>query len=139
MSDESARRAASLRQALELALEQATPLHRKIRGTYARLAEHTSVDNELELARGQDPRFDAHLVRVKEALTSSSDPEVSARRLVETLALALQGSLLVRVAPAEVAEAFCASRLGRDSGFEYGTLPAGTNFDAIIARSLPRA
>jgi putative acyl-CoA dehydrogenase len=36
-----------------------------------------------------------------------------------------------------VADAFCASRLGGDGGLEYGTLPAGTAFQAIIARSRP--
>jgi putative acyl-CoA dehydrogenase len=50
------------------------------------------------------------------------------------MALCLEGSLLVRTAPAAVADAFCASRLGSEGGLEYGTLPAGTDFDAIIAR-----
>jgi putative acyl-CoA dehydrogenase len=93
---------------------------------------------ELELARGADDRLDAHLERVKASLASRDQVEVRARRLVEALALALQGSLLVRSAPPEVAEAFCASRLGGDRGLEYGTLPPGTKFDAIIARTLPR-
>ena len=51
--------------------------------------------------------------------------EAGARRLVERLALALQASLLVRHAPAEVADAFCATRLGGEGGRAYGTLPAG--------------
>ena len=38
--------------------------------------------------------------------------ETRARRLVEGLALALQGSLLLRGAPPAVADAFCAARLG---------------------------
>jgi putative acyl-CoA dehydrogenase len=54
------------------------------------------------------------------------------------MALCLQGSLLVRHAPTAVADAFCAARLGADGGLEYGTLPAGTDFEAIIARGLPR-
>jgi uncharacterized protein YndB with AHSA1/START domain len=41
-----------------------------------------------------------------------TDPEFKARRMVEELALALQASLLVRHAPAAVADAFCAGRLG---------------------------
>ena len=48
-----------------------------------------------------------------------------ARRIVERMALALQGSLLVRHAPAAVADAFCASRLAGDGGLAFGTLPAG--------------
>ncbi len=67
-----------------------------------------------------------------------SDPatlEMRARRVVESMALCLQGSLLVRNAPPAVADAFCASRLGGDAGLEYGTLPAGSDFEGIISRS----
>jgi putative acyl-CoA dehydrogenase len=92
---------------------------------------------ELELARGGDARLDAHLDRTKAALQPSADMETRARRMVEMLALALSGSLLVRGAPSEVADAFCASRLGGDWGLEYGTLPAGVDFDAIIERARP--
>ena len=47
---------------------------------------------------------------------SFDDLEQRARRVVEQLALVFQGSLLVRHAPAAVADAFCASRLGGDWG-----------------------
>ncbi len=60
-----------------------------------------------------------------------------ARRLVERLALALQASLLVRHAPAEIADAFCASRLAGDGGRAFGTLPPGTDFKTILERVLP--
>jgi len=53
-------------------------------------------------------------------------------RLVERLALALQGSLLVRFSPPAVADAFCATRLAGDGGQVFGTLPPGVDFDAII-------
>jgi putative acyl-CoA dehydrogenase len=78
--------------------------------------------------------------RVGELEGQFSDPqtlETRARRVVESMALCLQGSLLVRHAPAAVADAFCASRLSGEGGLEYGTLPAGSDFEAIIARSLP--
>jgi putative acyl-CoA dehydrogenase len=58
---------------------------------------------------------------------------------VESMALALQGSLLVRHGDPAVADAFCASRLGRDGGLEYGTLPAGSDFEAILARGRVQA
>ena len=51
--------------------------------------------------------------------------ESRARRVVERMALALQGSLLVRYGDEAVADAFCASRLGGDWGHAFGTLPAG--------------
>jgi len=107
---------------------------------------------ECELAAGAEPRFDAHLRRLREALAGVSadagvggphphagggDPQFQARRLVEELALALQASLLIRHAPPAVADAFCASRLAGEGGRVYGTLPAGVDARAIIARALP--
>jgi putative acyl-CoA dehydrogenase len=55
------------------------------------------------------------------------------------MALALQASLLVRHAPAAVADAFCAARLAGEAGHEYGTLPAATDFAAILDRHRPAA
>ena len=49
--------------------------------------------------------------------------------------MALQASLLVRHAPHEVADAFCASRLG-GSGRAFGTLPGGVRAEAIVERAL---
>ena len=60
--------------------------------------------------------------------------ESRARPLVERMALALQGSLLVRFGDEAVADAFCASRLAGDWGHAFGTLPAGTDFTRIIHR-----
>jgi putative acyl-CoA dehydrogenase len=57
--------------------------------------------------------------------------------VVEGMALALQGSQLVRHGEPAVADAFCASRLEGDWGGAFGTLPAGTDFDGVIGRSLP--
>jgi putative acyl-CoA dehydrogenase len=64
--------------------------------------------------------------------------EWTARRCVERLAFALQASLLVRHAPAEVSDAFCATRLGNEGGRAYGTLPPGTETAAIVERHRPR-
>jgi putative acyl-CoA dehydrogenase len=84
---------------------------------------------ECELARGADARLDAHL----DALAMPADAW-GARRAVEDLALAFQASLLVRFAPPAVADAFCASRFA--GGRVYGTLPAGVDGAAIVARAL---
>ncbi|WP_228941668.1 acyl-CoA dehydrogenase family protein [Nocardioides sp. Leaf374] len=91
---------------------------------------------EVELAAGADRRFDDALARLKKELTSFDDLEVRARRVVEQLALVLQGSLVVRHAPAAVADAFCASRLGRDWGGALGTLPPGLDLDPVVERAL---
>ena len=57
--------------------------------------------------------------------------------LVESLALALEASLVVRHAPPAVADAFCASRLEGDGGRTFGTLPASADLAAIIRRAWP--
>ncbi len=92
---------------------------------------------EVEQARGADARLDARVDRLKRRFADPATLEARARRVVEEMALCLQGSLLVRHAPSAVADAFCGSRLGEDGGLEYGTLPADSEFDAIIARALP--
>ena len=93
---------------------------------------------ELEKARGGDKRLDARIDTLKDELARTDDVETRARRVVEKMALALQGSYLVRHAPPAVADAFCASRLDGDKGSEYGTLPTGLDFDAIISRATPK-
>ena len=82
-------------------------------------------------------RLDAHLDGLKQRLggLGQNDPQFAARRVVEDMGLALQGSLLVRHAPAPVADAFCASRLAREGGHAWGTLPAGTDAKAIVDRA----
>jgi len=93
---------------------------------------------EVELAGGADARLDAHVERLKSQFADPTTLESRARRVVEGMALALEGSLLVRGAPPAVADAFCAARLGGDGGLEYGTLGAGSDFRAIIERSRPQ-
>lgn len=90
---------------------------------------------EFALARGADRRFDRHLDRVEAGIRDLGDAEPRARALVESMALALQASLLIRSAPSAVADAFCASRLD-ESGSLFGTLPSGAaDFDAILERA----
>ena len=93
---------------------------------------------ECELARGGDPRLDAHLDALPGTLSALSGPDAEwlARRAVEDLAVAFQAALLVRHAPPAVADAFCAGRLGDARGRAFGTLPAGVDGEAIVARAL---
>jgi len=106
--------------------------------------------DECDLAAGADRRLDSHLARTRARVTETfSAPEGTspeqrlyesqfvARRLVEDLAVGLQASLLVRHAPAAVADAFCAARLDGEGGRVYGTLPAGIDAKAIVDRALP--
>jgi putative acyl-CoA dehydrogenase len=59
--------------------------------------------------------------------------EHDARRLAETLALALQASLLLRFSPPAIADAFCVSRLVGNSGHTFGTLPRNIDVQGILA------
>ncbi|MEV6303640.1 acyl-CoA dehydrogenase family protein [Actinoplanes sp. NPDC051861] len=92
---------------------------------------------EVDVASGADRRLDAAVADLRDQLADHTDLEVRARRVVERMALVLQGSLLVRHAPAAVADAFCASRLGGDWGHTFGTLPAGVDTEAILSRAAP--
>src|SRR2546425_399716 len=94
-----------------------------------------AVVTELRLARGADRRLDAALDDVEARLASPD--EAGARRLVESLALALQGSLLARHSPAPVSDAFCAARLRGDHGYAFGALPAGIDAGAVLERAWP--
>lgn len=94
---------------------------------------------EVERARGADARLDRLIDHLRDTLREQTDIELRARRITGLMALALQGSLLLRHSPSYVADAFCASRLGDQSHHLYGTLPAGVDFDQIIARAWPMA
>ena len=94
-----------------------------------------AVTDEIELARGVDPRFDDAVRRLHAELGDPGQLPFRARRLAGLLALCLQGSLLLRHAPEPVADAFCASRLGGDGRAVLGTLPAGTAVGEIIQRA----
>jgi putative acyl-CoA dehydrogenase len=76
-----------------------------------------------------EPADGAH---VETALRNAS--EQGARRLVETMAVALQGTLLDRHGDPAVAEAFRA----RDGFGAFGTLPRGVDAESIIERHRPR-
>jgi putative acyl-CoA dehydrogenase len=92
--------------------------------------------SELSRAHGADERLDAAVARLGQELADRDGIEGRARRLVELMALTLQGSLLVQHAPAAVADAFCATRLGGDWGHAFGTLPASADVAAILERAL---
>ncbi|MDH6116140.1 putative acyl-CoA dehydrogenase [Kitasatospora sp. GAS204A] len=90
---------------------------------------------ELDAVAGADRRLDAAVAGLRKELGDLDEIEYRTRRLVETMALTLQGALLVRHGDPAVADAFCASRLGGDHGNAFGTLPAGVDTEAVIARA----
>ncbi|MEG3631200.1 acyl-CoA dehydrogenase family protein [Streptomyces poriticola] len=99
--------------------------------------EPESVDAfgaEIEAAAGADRRLDLAWRELRDELVLTEDAPLRARRVIERAALVLQGSLLVRHAPAPVADAFCASRLAGDRGLAFGTLAPATGFAALLGR-----
>ncbi len=96
-----------------------------------------ALAQELFAARGAHPALDrlaATLpIRIEEMAS-----ELQARCLAQDVALALQAALLCQTAPSAVSDAFCDSRLAGHWGQTFGTLAAGTDFDRILARSMPR-
>jgi putative acyl-CoA dehydrogenase len=95
-----------------------------------------ALAHELAPARGMHRALD-HLadrlpIRVAEMAT-----EMEARRLAQDVALAVQAALLAQTAPPVVFGAFCDSRLDGQWGHSFGSLGAGTGFDAIIERAMP--
>lgn len=89
---------------------------------------------EIGEAAGADRRLDTAWRELRGELVLTEDAPLRARRTIERAALVLQGSLLVRHAPAPVADAFCASRLSGDRGLAFGTLPAGADFAGLLGR-----
>ncbi len=88
-----------------------------------------------EIAEGAgESRLDAYVSELRSDLQDMNGIESRARRLVERMALALQGSLLLRFGDEAVADAFCTSRLAGDWGQAFGTLPGRTDFQRIIDR-----
>lgn len=94
---------------------------------------------EVGRARGADHRLDRAIRDMLTELADLDGIEARARRLAERMALVLQGSLLVRWAPPEVADAFCASRLGGDRGAAFGTLPHTLDLASVVERARPVA
>jgi putative acyl-CoA dehydrogenase len=93
---------------------------------------------EVGHARGGDARLDRAVDDTLELLGETGALEVGARRLAGRMAACLQGALLVRFAPPEIADAFCGSRLGTSYDGTYGTLTSPvTDLAAIVARATP--
>ncbi|MDR7151466.1 putative acyl-CoA dehydrogenase [Hydrogenophaga palleronii] len=95
-----------------------------------------ALAHELAPAKGMHPALDRLAeqlpMRVEEMAT-----EMEARRLAQDVALAVQGALLAQTAPGAVFGAFCDARIDGQWGHSFGSLGAGTDFDAILQRAQP--
>ncbi|MHA7772625.1 acyl-CoA dehydrogenase family protein [Roseibium sp. M-1] len=90
--------------------------------------------NEFEAACGSDRAFDREFDHLNRELTETHDLDPRARAITERLAILWQAALLIRFGPPALAEAYCASRLGRRWSGCYGALPAGLDVAAILDR-----
>jgi putative acyl-CoA dehydrogenase len=93
---------------------------------------------EIEAAKGESSAFDEAVGELRAELAAPD--ERRARRLAELAAVCLQGSMVLRHAPAEVAEVFLASRFGESGPFRTaGTHTASDRAIAeVLARVTPR-
>ncbi len=110
---------------------------------------------EADQASGGDRRLDQAIGALRQMLTggraqsalrtggaSGDAGQPGARRLAAMIAVVLSAALLVRHAPAAVADAFCASRLGPGSadgpggpGGPFGMLPDGLDLASVLDRA----
>jgi putative acyl-CoA dehydrogenase len=99
---------------------------------------HTAEAFLAELARasGSNPHLDRAINRLTADLRSNPE-EQAARRLVEQMALALQGALLIQHAPPTISEAFCTTRLSSDGSHTFGAHRASLDVSAILTRAMP--
>ncbi len=98
-------------------------------------SESAAVDavlSELKLARGADARLDRHAAALAAVLRQPETSEREARRIAGAIAAGLAAALLMRHAPAAIADAYCASRLGDGYAGALGTLPAAADLAAIV-------
>ena len=95
-----------------------------------------ALAHELAPAKGMHPALD-HLAERLPMRVADMATEIEARRLAQDVALAVQAALLAQTAPAAVFAAFCESRLAGQWGHSFGSLGAGTDFAAIVARAMP--
>ena len=99
------------------------------------------VLRELDRARGRNLNFDAALERFAAAVDAPAPTEAHARRFTQMFVTLMQGSLLLGGAADPgahaVAEGFCATRLGADSGWGavFGASGAALKVDAIMDRA----
>lgn len=92
---------------------------------------------ELEKGSGIDGRVDKAIAEAADAISSASNLEFEARRIVEHMALAWAATLLARHGDEQVLESFAASRLDESHGALYGTLPHGAPIADLLERAVP--
>jgi len=91
-----------------------------------------ALDRELDAAKGADRAYDVSLAAHRTRWPGLPD-EAEARWFAERTALLLAASVLIRQAPAAVADGFVATRLAGERGHAAGAI-SGLDADAILSR-----
>ena len=94
---------------------------------------------ELAAAQGLDADYDAGLVGLPALLADAATREYRSSAIVERAALMLQASVLLRSGQAEIAAAFCRSRLAGAHGLAFGTLAPDAPVALLIERAMAAA
>ena len=92
---------------------------------------------ELAKAKGASPLMDAAMQSLNDDLREPDQWESRARAIVEKMAVLLQASLLLQAGNNDVANSFCAVRLGADRRAMFGALPLGVHRRSLIDRAFP--
>ncbi|HET7173290.1 MAG TPA: acyl-CoA dehydrogenase family protein [Nocardioidaceae bacterium] len=94
---------------------------------------------EVGAARGANQHLDAAVHDVLESLGDLSGGESRARSIAAEMAVALAAALLFTAGAGDVADLFCAARLGPERRDVYGALPATSGLRAVMDRATPEA
>ncbi|MGH6866244.1 MAG: isovaleryl-CoA dehydrogenase [Methyloceanibacter sp.] len=87
---------------------------------------------------GGEPRLKPLLLRIDALMEQATRDESAARALVEMLALAQAGALMLAHAPETVSDAFLATRLSGNWRHTYGAYSAYMDPHAIVTRAAPQ-
>jgi putative acyl-CoA dehydrogenase len=91
--------------------------------------------DEFKDLHGHYPALDATLKDILTLLADHANLEMRSRIIVERMALALQTALLIKAGNAQVADAFCRSRLDGVHGLAFGTLGPDAPLGYLIDRA----
>lgn len=93
---------------------------------------------EVRAGAAQEPLLQARLEQVHDQIRRQDVAEGDTRRLVADMATCLQASQLIQHGNAQVAELYCASRIGAEWRGTFGTLPYSGRLADVIERAMPR-
>ncbi len=99
-----------------------------------------AVQAEILSARGADRHLDRHIALLDKWFEPGILHEGTARAFAEDMALALEATALLKVAPDFIFAGFCAARLDPENrSLAYGAMTAGIDAGRIVERASPLA